>query len=125
MEYDYVHDTITGNAIARFSSEHEVIGPWLEVEVGRDAKTVEKILMALDAVKSGTTKDEVVVGAEYTLNITAGDVSIETNASLNGEANLPEALQGDDLDFDVQNSASCGLEDFREMLMSWARFIRT
>lgn len=125
MEYDFIHDTITGNAIAKFSSDHEVIGPWLEVEIGRNAKALEETLIAIDNVSSGAKKEQVIVGTEYTLNIGKNDASIETNASLNGESTLPEALQSDDLDFDMLNSASCGLEDFRAMLTSWARFIRS
>jgi len=32
MEYEFTHDATTGQAKARFSLEHEVVGPWLEVE---------------------------------------------------------------------------------------------
>ena len=34
MEYEFINDPTTRYAKAKFSFEHEVFGPWLEVEVG-------------------------------------------------------------------------------------------
>ena len=123
MEYEFIHDAITGAARARFSFEHEVIGPWLEVEVGHNSDKLAQLLTAIDSVEHGKQAEVVVVGREYTVAISQGDVEIQTNMSLDGEEVLPESLTSDNIDFDQSDSAGCGIEDFRVLLLSWAKFV--
>ena len=122
MEYEFINDPTTRNAKAKFSFEHEVFGPWLEVEVGNDPQKLTVLLNAIDKADHFSAQELEVVGSEYTVRIVEKDVSIAANASLNGLEALPEALSGDDIDYDDQESANCGLEDFRTLLLSWARF---
>ena len=51
MEYQFIDDPITGAAIAKFSLEHEVIGPWLEVEVGTDPTKLTQLLSAMTEIE--------------------------------------------------------------------------
>lgn len=122
MEYEFINDPTTRYAKAKFSFEHEVFGPWLEVEVGNDPQKLTALLSLIDKAEHASAQEHEIVGSEYTVRIIEKDVAIAANASLNGIESLPEALSGDDIDFDEQESASCGLEDFRELLLSWARF---
>ena len=122
MEYEFINDPITRYAKAKFSFEHEVFGPWLEVEVGNDPKKLTALLEVVAQADNTISHEHEIVGSEYTVRIAEKDVSIAANASLNGVEELPEALSADDIEFDDQESASCGLEDFRELLLSWARF---
>jgi len=124
MEYEFINDPITRYAKAKFSLEHEVFGPWLEVEVGNDPQKLTALLNVIDKADHCIAHEHEIVGSEYTVRIVEKDVSIAANASLNGIEALPEALSADDIEFDDQESASCGLEDFRELLISWARFTR-
>ena len=122
MEYEFINDPITRYAKAKFSLEHEVFGPWLEVEVGNNPQKLTSLLTVIDKDDNYCAQELEIVGSEYTLRIIEKDVSIAANASLNGFEELPEALSADDIEFDEQESASCGLEDFRTLLLSWARF---
>ena len=122
MEYEFINDPTTRYAKAKFSLEHEVFGPWLEVEVGNDPQKLTTLLNVIDQADHSIGQQHEVVGSEYTVRIVEKDVSIAANASLNGIEALPDALSADDIEFDDQESASCGLEDFRELLLSWARF---
>jgi len=122
MEYEYLHDTINGSAKARFSIEHEVMGPWLEVEVGNSTEKLTQLLTAIDNVESGKNKEVMITGQEYCVVISAGDVEVQTNDSMNGFEQLPESLIEEQIDFDQNCKSSCGIEDFREMLMSWSKF---
>lgn len=122
MEYEFINDPITRYAKAKFSLEHEVFGPWLEVEVGNNPQKLTSLLTVIDKADNYCAQELEIVGSEYTLRIIEKDVSIAANASLNGFEELPEALSADDIEFDEQESASCGLEDFRTLLLSWARF---
>jgi uncharacterized protein YacL (UPF0231 family) len=122
MEYEFINDPITRYTKAKFSLEHEVFGSWLEVEVGSDPQKLTTLLSLIDKAEHYFTQEQEIIGSEYTVRIIEKDVSIATNASLNGFEELPEALSADDIEFDEQESASCGLEDFRTLLLSWARF---
>lgn len=122
MEYEFIHDAITGEAKARFSLEHEVVGPWIEVELGRDSAKLATLLTAIDNVEKGQQSEVIITGHEYSVAISDGDVEIHTNASLNGADPLSEMLTTDHIHYDENDSAACGIEDFRTLLLSWARF---
>jgi uncharacterized protein YacL (UPF0231 family) len=122
MEYEFINDPITRYAKAKFSLEHEVFGPWLEVEVGNNPQKLTSLLTVIDKADQYSAQEQEIIGSEYTVRIIEKDVSIAANASLNGFEEIPEALSADDIEFDEQESASCGLEDFRTLLLSWAKF---
>lgn len=122
MEYEFLHDAITGKAIARFSLEHEVVGPWMEVELGHDSKKLTELLSAIDQVEKRQQAEIVITGHEYSIAISRDDVEIQTNASLNGAEPLSEMLTTEHIHLDQNESAACGLDDFRTLLLSWAKF---
>lgn len=124
MEYEFVHDATTGNAKARFSLEHEVIGPWIEVELGRDTDKLIKLLTTIDTVEKGSQHEVLITGHEYSLLINKRDVEIYANASANMEDLLPDMLTSEHIHFDENESAACGLDDFRTLLLSWAEFVQ-
>lgn len=123
MEYEFIHDAITGEAKARFSLEHEVVGPWIEVELGNDSAKLAQLLTAIDNVEKGNKSEVVITGHEYSVAISQGDVEIHSNVSLNNEEALSEMLTVDHIHYDNNESAACGIEDFRALLLSWSRFI--
>ena len=122
MEYEFIQDVITGNAIARFSLEHEIMGPWIEVELGHDSTKLTQLLMAIDHIEKGQQNEIIITGHEYSVLISQRDVEINANASLNGQDLLPEMLTSEHIHFDQNEGAACGLDDFRELLLSWAKF---
>ena len=122
MEYEFLHDAITGEAKARFSLEHQVVGPWIEVELGKDSAKLAQLLIAIDNVEKGQQSEVVITGHEYSVAISQGDVEIHTNASLNGAEPLTEMLTVDNIHYDENESAACGIEDFRSLLLSWSKF---
>ena len=122
MEYEFKNDPITGSAKAKFSLEHELIGPWIEVEVGASCDKLTQLLTALDEVESGKTAEVMITGHEYSVVISTGDVAIQTNASMNGADTLPEELLEELIDFDPNDKSECGTDDFRKVLLAWAKF---
>jgi len=122
MEYEFIHDAITGSAKAQFSLEHEVVGPWIEVELGHDSAKLTQLLTAIDNVEKGHQSEVVITGHEYSVAISQNDVEIQTNASLNGAEPLSEMLTTDHIHYDQNESAACGIDDFRELLISLSRF---
>ncbi len=127
MEYEFVHDAITGEARALFSLEHEVIGPWMEVEIGRNVTKLTDLLIAIDNIESGQSQEVLITGSEYSITLNSEDVSIQTNLSMNGSLNgsgegLPEMLTDEHIHLDQNEMAGCGLDDFRALLLSWGQF---
>ncbi len=129
MEYQFIHDAITGEARAKFSLEHEVIGPWLEVELGRDVNKLTALLTAIEQVERGHQKELMITGREYSITLTKDEVEIQTNGSLNGSLEetegLPEMLTDEHIHLDQNEMAGCGIDDFRLLLLSWAKFTNT
>lgn len=124
MEYEFIHDGITGQAKAKFSLEHQLLGPWLETEIGQDIEKLTQVLQALDDVEASDNQERQIVGQEYSLMINHDDVVVNMNAMLNGEVVMPDELSSDTLSFDHAEGMSCGVDDFRELLLSWAKFTK-
>ncbi len=127
MEYEFVHDPITGEARALFSLGHEVIGPWIEVELGHDADKMKQLLTLIDNIENDSNQEVSITGSEYSITLTCNDISIQTNASINdnvstNNGNLPEMLADEHINLDQYEQAACGLEDFRALLLSWQQF---
>jgi len=122
MEYEFIHDSLTGAATARFSMEHEIVGPWLEVEIGISQTKLSNLLEAVKKFEQQPSQDVVVSGVEYTLIFSEDSVSIVSNANFEMDNENNEIEQGLNTDFD--SSAECAIEDFTELLFKWQDFIK-
>ena len=127
MEYEFIQDPSTGVASARFSMEHENIGSWLELELAKDNQKLQKLLMAIDDVETGKAQEIRIVGREFSVLVEKDDVTIEHNSVLDESTEqlaIKEQLLSEDLHSDEFNTMSqCGLDDFHQLLLSWAKFI--
>ncbi len=119
MEYEFIHDPTNGASSAKFSLEHENLGPWLEIELGSDTEKLTELLTAIAAVESGKQHEVNVIGQEFSVMIDKNDVIIQSNIALNGDdENIPDGLENSE-QFAM---SSCGLDDFRQLLLSWSKF---
>lgn len=124
MEYQYRLDSSTGTAQALFSLEHQVFGQWLESEISNDQEALINVLKAIDDIAHHKEQEVIVAGREYTLTIDQQDVRINMNAQINNNTMISEIYADQDLAFDENGEAMCGLEDFRELILSWSNFIK-
>lgn len=123
MEYEFTDDPITGLAKANLSLEHQLLGPWLETEIANDANKLSNILTAIDKLEQDSQQEITITGSEYTLTINNQDATVNMNTMLNGEVIMPDELSVDALQFDFQEGVSCGVDDLKELLLSWEQFI--
>ena len=123
MEYEFRHDVITRAASVTFSEEHSVFGPWLETELAADSDQVAQLIALVQDIIANKAHDKKLIGSEYSLIIGFDDVVVFANATENGLSALPENLSDEQLVLDEHSRASCGPEDFLEMLRSWQAFI--
>lgn len=124
MEYEFIHDVTTGNAMAKFSFEHQAIGPWLEIEIGQNTEKLTEVLSAIDLIESGKKSEMLITGHEYSLVVNGHDVHVQANTLFDEENQLNGSLAEDNLSLDNQGASSCGVIDFRELLLSWAKFTK-
>ena len=124
MEYEFRNDPITGSAKAHFSFEQAMLGPWLETEVGDNAEVLSALLLAIAQIEQGEKQEMAIAGKEYAITLSLEDVIVQPNTMMNGREELPEMLVADDLNFDEHVVSSCGLDDFRQVLLSWAKFTK-
>ncbi|XPF93914.1 YacL family protein [Colwellia sp. RE-S-Sl-9] len=124
MEYEFIHDSFTGSASARFSMEHEIMGPWLEVEVGKNIEKISILLDAIANVKDRKQSDITIIGMEYTLIFSEDSVKIIANSQFEHFDKDNGAEFEEDLNTDYDSSAECGIEDFKAFLDNWSNFIK-
>ena len=124
MEYEFRNDPTTGQARAQFSFEQEMLGPWLETEVANNGEMLSALLLAISQIEQGEKQELTITGKEYSITLSEHDATVQPNITMNGVDELPEALSSDDLIFDEQVISSCGLDDFRQVLLSWAKFTK-
>lgn len=123
MEYEFIHDSLTGSASARFSMEHEIMGPWLEVEVSNDISKLTVLLEAIANLKKRQQQDILITGIEYTLTFSEDSVKVASNSHFENIVQ-DERLLEEGLSSDQNNETECGIEDFKELLIKWSNFIK-
>ncbi len=120
MDYEFNHD-LTGAYCAEFSMGHEALGHWLTHELGNQQTQINTLLCAIDQLQRNQRWDYHLQGAEYDLLLSAEDVTVRAHA-------LDAALDENELEtglefYDDESTASCGLEDFIEILTAWQQFV--
>jgi uncharacterized protein len=125
MEYEFIHDPTNGAASATFSLEHENLGPWLEIELANSTDKLTQLLNAITDIESGKKDEIIIVGHEFSITFDKEDVTVKSNAaSGNGLANDDFSAIFDELPASEQYAmSSCGLDDFRQLLLSWSQFV--
>ena len=118
MEYQFIRDPISGLRI-KISSEHAIIGRWLNEEIGKD-----KVAMVQAHIVSVKTSFEPVTlkGQEIDLILSKDEALFEAHA-LHQDSEDLIAYQDDDLMLEENDlSSGCGFEDFIDLIESWAEF---
>ena len=118
MEYQFIRDPISGLRI-KISSEHAIIGRWLNEEIGKD-----KVAMVQALIASVKTSFEPVTlkGQEVDLILSKDEALFEAHA-LHQDSEDLIAYQDDDLMLEENDlSSGCGFEDFIDLIESWYEF---
>lgn len=118
MEYQFIRDPISGLRI-KISSEHAIIGRWLNEEIGKD-----KVAMVQALIASVKTSFEPVTlkGQEIDLILSKDEALFEAHA-LHQDSEDLIAYQDDDLMLEENDlSSGCGFEDFIDLIESWYEF---
>lgn len=120
MEFEFVRNTLMGEYYVKCSMGHEIVGRWLQEEIGKDEQKIAQVEQLIDQALSAPQQEHTLLGKEITLSILGDEVMVQENVLLHGE----ELDADSEYDFyDCESTASCGLEDFSLAIEQWKRFL--
>lgn len=122
MDYDFTHD-IYGAFRAEFSMGHEAIGYWLTYELRSRQAVIQQLLTIISELRQHQRMDYLMEGSEYNLLLNRDEAIVRAHAL---DSAFEEEPPEDNLVFyDQESTASCGLDDFIEILEGWQQFTST
>lgn len=122
MEFEFIRNTLMGEYYVKSSMGHEIVGRWLQEEIGKDWQKIERVEQLLDQARMAPQQEHVLEGPEISLNIQGDEVIVQENVLAHGV----EMDADSEFDFyDSESTASCGLEDFEVMMQQWKEFLTT
>lgn len=118
MEYQFIRDPISGLRI-KISSEHAIIGRWLNEEIGKDKVAM---VMALISSVSSSFEPLTLKGQEIDVILSKDEALFEAHALHQDNEDIL-AYQDDELMLEENDlSSGCGFEDFVDLINSWHEF---
>lgn len=121
MEFEFTRNTLMGEYYVKCSMGHEIIGRWLQDEIGTNRQKIDQVCALLDEAQLRTSKEQKLLGTEISLVICEDEVTVQEN-SLDHDAELEEQHSEYDY-YNCESTASCGLEDFELLIERWKDFI--
>ena len=121
MEFEFRKDFITQKATVKLSMGHEAFATWIEQE-GQSVEWVETLLADSLGIEDHSTADLKRVGAEFSLLLNHDEAQVINHSLLNDFDDLD--LEEDFSFYNLESEASCGFDDFVNLIESWFAFIR-
>ena len=121
MEFEFRKDFISEQATVKLSMGHEAFATWLEQE-GQSVSWTQALLAKVELLQQRALMEVKLQGSEFLLLMNQDEVQVIHHRLLN-EYDQEELLQDDLQFYDLEIEASCGLEDFSNLLGSWLEFI--
>ncbi|WP_047049828.1 YacL family protein [Vibrio mexicanus] len=120
MEFEFTRNTLMGEYYVKCSMGHEIVGRWLQEEIGKDRDKIAEVEALIVDSQGKLSSDCRLEGAEISLSIQGDEVTIQENV-LDHEMKLEE---GSEFDFyNSESTASCGIDDFELLIERWKDFL--
>ena len=122
MEFEFIRNTLMGEYYVKCSMGHEIVGRWLQDEIGKDWQKIEQVEQLIEQALTNPQSEHFLEGTEISLSIQGDEVIVQENVLTHGE----ELDADSEFDFyDCESTASCGIEDFSIMIERWKSFLTT
>ncbi|NLS12763.1 YacL family protein [Vibrio sp. SM6] len=119
MEFEFTKNTLLGEYYVKCSMDHEVVGRWLQDEIGTDRTKLQQLVNVLLRARTNPAQETRLSGREISLLIAGDEVTVAENALA-----FESDLLTDEFDYyDCESQASCGLDDFEQLIQRWCEFI--
>ena len=120
MEFEFTRNTLMGEYYVKCSMGHEIVGRWLQEEIGKDKSKIDQVLALVEESRTNFSNELSMVGKEITLSINEDEVTVQENV-LGHEYEMEEGSE-----FDFYNSESLsvfGIDDFELLMERWVDFL--
>ncbi|MBA5762189.1 YacL family protein [Vibrio sp. 404] len=122
MEFEFIRNTLMGEYYVKCSMGHEIVGRWLQDEVGNDWQKIEQVEQLIVQALTNPQQEHFLLGKEISVSIQSDEVTVQENVLAHGE----ELDDGSEFDFyDCESTASCGIDDFSLAIEQWKSFLTT
>lgn len=118
MDYEFTLNEYD-RPIAEFSMGFEALGKWFSEELGGDEQRVNDLLDIVDQLLQHRISERQLFGSESQLLINKQEVEVMP-FGIEQDHQLPKDTQL----YDDEHYAACGLQDFKQALLSWQEFVQ-
>ena len=117
MDYQLRRD-LYGQHHAELSIGVEAFGHWLNDELQSNHPLMTTLLQQIEQLQQKQTWEYQHSGREFSLTLTQEEVTVRAMLLEDEEDIAPDELEH----YDQESQASCGLDDFRQLLEAWQAF---
>ena len=120
MDFQFIRNE-NAQPLALFSMGAETLGRWLSEELGADPQKTTDLLHVIETLERKNIAEYRLQGREYDLLLNQHEIEVIAHElSLVAPEELPEGCEL----YDQESISGCGLEDFKQVLLSWLDFIQ-
>ncbi|MGL4380077.1 MAG: YacL family protein [Vibrio sp.] len=120
MEFEFIKNTLLGEYAVRCSMEHQIVGRWLQEEIGQDQGKLKQIFALIEQAADSPSQEWLWTGREISLMVQGDEITVQDNALA---YDAEHELESDFFLYDSESIAACGREDFLALLTQWQSFI--
>ncbi|HCG8320327.1 TPA: YacL family protein [Vibrio parahaemolyticus] len=120
MEFEFIRNTLMGEYYVKCSMGHEIVGRWLQEEIGKDPTKIAQVEALIDKAFSLPSQEHTLTGTEISLMIQGDEVLVQEN-TLSHDYDVEMESEFDF--YDAESTASCGIEDFVALIEQWKDFL--
>ncbi|MCA0934836.1 YacL family protein [Vibrio alginolyticus] len=120
MEFEFIRNTLMGEYYVKCSMGHEIVGRWLQEEIGKDPAKIHQVEALIEQSFSSPSQEHSLTGTEISVTIHGDEVLVQENIL----AHSYDLELDSEFDFyDSESTASCGIEDFVTLIEQWKDFL--
>ena len=119
MDYQFKKDYL-GQPIAKFSMGHEAIGRWLTDELGSNQKALQSLIDIVTQIEQSLIGFREINGSELQLTVSLNGVEVSL---IETGVELDDSIDEEDSLYESESFSECGLQDFKQVLLSWFDYI--
>ncbi|AMG03698.1 YacL family protein [Vibrio mimicus] len=121
MEFEFIKNTLLGEYAVKCSMEHQIVGRWLQEEIGQDQAKINQVLALIEQAVKSPAQEFLWTGREISLMVQGDEVQVQDNALA---YDAEHELESDFFLYDSESVAACGREDFIALLTQWQNFVQ-